>query len=47
MAFKGDRRGAYKVLVGRPDGKNHLEDIGADDRVISKWAFKKWNGGMD
>ena len=23
-----DRRGAYRVLVGKPEGKNHLEDPG-------------------
>jgi hypothetical protein len=39
----GDRRGAYRVLVGRPDGKNHLEDLGVDGRIL-KWIFKKWDG---
>ena len=26
----GDRRGAYRVLVGISEGKNHLEDLGID-----------------
>jgi hypothetical protein len=33
----GCRRGAYRILVERPDGKKHdLEDVGLDGRVILK-----------
>jgi hypothetical protein len=32
----GKRRGAYRALVGKPDGRNHLEDRGIDERIISK-----------
>jgi len=27
-------RNAYKILVGKPEGKNHLEDLGVDGRMI-------------
>jgi hypothetical protein len=30
----GERGGVYRVLVGKPEGKNHLDDPGVDGRVI-------------
>ena len=42
-----ERRGAYRILVGRPKGRNHLEDPGVDGRTIFKSILKKWDGGMD
>ena len=42
-----NRRGAYRVLVGKPDGWNHLEDLGTDGRIILKWILGQWHGGMD
>jgi len=37
VARMGDRRGAYRVFVGRPERKNHLENLGTDGRIILKW----------
>jgi hypothetical protein len=31
-----ERRGTYRILVGRPDGKRWKGSI--------KWIFKKWDG---
>jgi hypothetical protein len=41
-------RGVYRVLVGKPKGKKHLEDPGVDGRIILSWIFKEVGcGGMD
>jgi hypothetical protein len=32
----GERRGAYMILVKKPGGKNHFEDLVVDGRVILK-----------
>jgi hypothetical protein len=39
-----DRRGVYRVLVGNPEGKDHLEDPSVDGRKTLRWIFSKWNG---
>jgi hypothetical protein len=38
----GDRRYAYWVLVGRPEGKGPLGRLDVDGR-ITKWIFRKWD----
>jgi hypothetical protein len=27
--------------------RDHLEYLGLDVRIIIKWIFEKWDGGMD
>ena len=34
VARMGERRGAYRVLVGKLEGRNHFEDPGVDGRII-------------
>jgi len=29
--------------VGKPEGKNHLEDPVVDGRIILRWIFRKWD----
>ena len=43
----GDRKGAYRVLVENLNEREYLEGIGVDGRLILKFTFKKWDGGMD
>jgi hypothetical protein len=44
VAHVGARRGAYRLLIRRPEGKNHLTDPGKDGRIILKLIFRKWGG---
>jgi hypothetical protein len=35
-------------LLGKSEGKNHLEDSGVDGRIILRWIFQEVGcGGMD
>jgi hypothetical protein len=43
----GGERGAYRVLLGNVRERDHFEDLGINGRIILKWIFKTWNGGMD
>jgi hypothetical protein len=38
----GDRRGAYRVLVGKPEGRGPLGRIGVDGTIILKWILENW-----
>jgi hypothetical protein len=38
----GERRGVYRVLVGKAEGKRPLGDPGVDGRIIFRCTFRKW-----
>jgi len=38
----GESRGVNRVLVGKPEGKYHLEDAGVYGKVILKW-LRTWD----
>lgn len=43
-----ESRRAYRDLVGKPDGKNHLEDRDVDGRMIIKWILSgMWRDRLD
>jgi hypothetical protein len=42
----GERRGVYRILVWKPEGKKHLGDPGLDGRIILRWIFRKWDVGV-
>jgi hypothetical protein len=41
----GEGRNVYRVLVEKPDGKNHLKDQGVDGKMGSKWTLGRLAGG--
>ena len=43
MASTVNRRGAYRVLVGKLIKRDHLESLDVDGRLILRWIFKKWD----
>jgi hypothetical protein len=43
VAHMGEGRGVYRVLVGKPEGRNQWGDPGIDGRIILGWIFGKWD----
>jgi len=41
----GERSGICRVLVGKSEAENHLEDAGVDGRIILRWIFRKCEVG--
>ena len=37
--------GIYRILVGKPEGKNHWGDPDVDG-IILKWIHRKWDVGV-
>jgi hypothetical protein len=41
----GEERKVYRVLVGKPEEGDHLEDQGVDGRMGSEWILRRLAGG--
>jgi hypothetical protein len=41
-----EERGAYRVLVGKPEGKNRWGDLGVDGWIILGWISRRLVVGM-
>jgi hypothetical protein len=37
-----DMRDSYKILVGKPEGRDYSRDIGVDWRAILEWILWKY-----
>ena len=46
MARIGEERGMCRVLVGKPEGKNHWGDLGVDGWIILGWISRKLDVGI-
>jgi hypothetical protein len=46
VARMGERRNVYRVLVGKPEGKDHSEDQVVDGRLGSKCILVRLVGGV-
>jgi len=42
-----DGKGAYKVLVGKPDGRGNLEDLDVDGSIIFNGSVRTEMWGID
>jgi hypothetical protein len=43
LARMGESRGVYRVVVGNPRERDHLEDPRVDGRTILRSIFRNWD----
>jgi len=46
VARMGEGRGVYRVLVGKPEGRNQWGDLGVDRWIILGWISRRWDVGI-
>jgi hypothetical protein len=37
----GETRNTFNILIGKPEGKRHMQDLGVDGRIILEWIIGK------
>ena len=42
----GEVRGVYRVLVGKPEGRNKWGDLDVDGWIILGWISRRWDVGI-
>jgi len=42
----GEESGVYRVLVGKPEGKNQWGDLDVDGWIILRWISRRWDVGI-
>jgi hypothetical protein len=35
-----EERNAYRIFVGKPEGRRHFEELGVDGNIILKWILR-------
>jgi len=46
VARMGEERGVYRILLGKPEGRNHWGDLGVDGWIILGWISKRLDVGI-
>jgi hypothetical protein len=41
VAWMAEKRNAYRILVGKPEGKNRWEDLDLGGWTILKWILER------
>jgi hypothetical protein len=41
VAHMGETRSAYKILVGKPEGKRPLVRLGVNEKITLQWILGK------
>jgi hypothetical protein len=44
VACMGEITDAYKILIRKPEGRDHLEDLGVDEKIILELILVKQGG---
>ena len=46
VACMGERKGIYRILVGKLEGRDHFGDPGVNGRMTLSWVFREWDVGV-